>query len=498
MSTQKAVLFLTFNRLDTAQKVFEQIKIAQPPRLYLASDGARKDKMGEAEAIENVRMWILDNVNWDCEIKTLFREENLGCGKAVSSAISWFFEQEEDGIILEDDCLPSQSFFTFCEKLLDYYKDDKRIWHISGYNPMGLTKLKDSYYFAKVMLCWGWASWADRWENYNFDLKEYSGETIKNFSQDKNVQKYWLNILEKMKNFEIDTWDYQWTFTIVKNNGFCIVSTKNLISNIGFEGTHFSSSEKNSNLDKPIYEIEGIVHPRLIKFNKKIIDLIYKNAFGIKFKSFKEILFNKEKDENKRILTILGIKIKYKKKRGKKNKNYINNPNFNIDSTAKINSERIRFKDFSKLKIGKMSIIEGNLIFDKENSAISIGDRTFVGGNSSIIAYDNIEIGNDVLISWGCTLIDTNSHSVNFEERKNDVIDYYNGKKDWSKVVTMPIKINDKVWIGFNSIILKGVTIGEGAIVAAGSVVTKNIEPYTIVGGNPAKKICEVSKNETF
>lgn len=202
-------------------------------------------------------------------------------------------------------------------------------------------------------------------------------------------------------------------------------------------------------------------------------------------------LFVKEKEDNRIILRIFGIKITYST-----NKSSMSNHNFQIDKTAKIDMRDISCKTGSKFKIGEMSIMQGNLVFGKENASISIGDRTFIGGGTNVYSYENIEIGNDVLVSWGCTLIDTNSHSVNFDERKNDVVDWYYGKKDWSNVICKPIKICDKAWIGFNSIILKGVTIGEGAVVGCGSVVTKDVEPYTTVAGNPAKKIGEAAKNE--
>lgn len=278
---KKSILFLIFNRLDTTQRVFKQIKIAKPPKLYIASDGPRFAKEGEAETVAKVRKWVLDNIDWTCEVKTLFREENLGCGHAVSSAINWFFSQEESGIILEDDCLPNQDFFTFCEELLDRYKDNKKVWHIAGNNPLGIVDIQESYYFAKIMHCWGWASWADRWQNYDFDLKDYEEENLKNFSDDKYVQKYWSKILKKMKNHEIDTWDYQWAFKIVKEKGLCINPSKNMISNIGFEGTHFSVSENDSRLNAPVYEINDIVHPEEIILNESVINLIYKDVFQI-------------------------------------------------------------------------------------------------------------------------------------------------------------------------------------------------------------------------
>ncbi len=286
----KPVLFLIFNRLDTTKIVFEQIKLAKPSKLYLASDGARVSKEDETQIVAEVRQWVLDNIDWPCEVKTLFSDENLGCGKAVSGAITWFFSQEESGIILEDDCVPNQSFFMYCEELLDKYKDDQHIWHIAGNNPLGITDCDGSYYFAKIMHCWGWASWADRWQHYNFDLIDYSNQNVQNFSDDKYIQKYWLNILNKMRNHEIDTWDYQWTFEIIKNNGLCINPSKNLISNIGYEGVHYSNSEGDSRLNTPTYEIDTIIHPKTIEFDENAVDSIYENVFYIKKPSLRDFL----------------------------------------------------------------------------------------------------------------------------------------------------------------------------------------------------------------
>lgn len=277
---QKAVLFLIFNRIDSTQKVFEQIKIAKPPRLYIASDGARNEE--EKIIVENIRKWVLDNIDWPCEVKTLFRDENLGCRISVKASITWFFEQESDGIILEDDCLPNQSFFRFCEELLDKYKDNKKIWHITGFNPLGTCKCKESYYFAKVQHCWGWASWADRWKYYEFELEAYNNENVKKFSSDKYIQDYWLHILKQIKKHEIDCWAYQWAFTIIEHDGLCINPCKNLVSNIGNEGVHFKASEKNNVLNTPTEEISEIVHPKKIEFNHKYINLIYKKFLKLK------------------------------------------------------------------------------------------------------------------------------------------------------------------------------------------------------------------------
>ncbi|MDP2237968.1 MAG: nucleotide-diphospho-sugar transferase [Bacteroidales bacterium] len=240
-SIKTPVLFLVFNRPDATKQVFEAIRKAKPPRLYVAADGPRISKDGEAQLVQQVRS-IATNVDWDCEVKTLFRDENLGCKYAVSVAITWFFQQEEQGIILEDDCLPSQSFFLFCEELLGRYKDDLRVWHISGNNfQNGVKRGESSYYFSKFNHIWGWASWANRWSNYDVEIKSYDSFIANNVLNDlfelDQDKKYWSNIFDLVNNGKIDTWDYQWTYTVWVNSGLSVLPNKNLVSNIGFGPT---------------------------------------------------------------------------------------------------------------------------------------------------------------------------------------------------------------------------------------------------------------------
>jgi acetyltransferase-like isoleucine patch superfamily enzyme len=149
----------------------------------------------------------------------------------------------------------------------------------------------------------------------------------------------------------------------------------------------------------------------------------------------------------------------------------------------------------NKLHVGDQCIIEGTLHFDKADASIIIGNRTFIGGGTSLLCSTNISIGNDVLIAWGCTILDHNSHSLNWQYRQEDVLNWFHKKINWDHIKQSPITIGDKVWIGFNCIILKGVTIGEGAVIAAGSVITKDVEPYSVVGGNP-QRVLKQKHNE--
>lgn len=159
--------------------------------------------------------------------------------------------------------------------------------------------------------------------------------------------------------------------------------------------------------------------------------------------------------------------------------------NFSIAPTAKIKPSQVRNPERGHLSIGAFSIIEGRIVFEG-NANVRIGERTFIG-SSLIDAYTSVNIGNDVLISWGCDILDHDSHTLEFKLRKNDVLDWYHGCKDWTYVKNAPVTINNKVWIGLRCIILKGVSIGEGSVVAAGSVVIRDVPSWTLVGGNPAR-----------
>ena len=163
----------------------------------------------------------------------------------------------------------------------------------------------------------------------------------------------------------------------------------------------------------------------------------------------------------------------------------------NIHQTSKVNIYGIHNIVKGFVEIGEYSIVEGNIFLEHHGAQVKVGSRTFIGG-SSLFCATSITIGDDVLISFGCSIADHDSHSIYFEERKNDVIEWYYGRKDWTHVKTNPVCIGNKVWIGMHSIITEGINIGEGAIIGAGSVVTKDVPPWTIVAGNPAKIIRSV------
>jgi hypothetical protein len=278
-----AVLFLVFNRPDVTQRVFEAIREAKPTRLYIAADGARKDKNGEAEKVNKVRE-IVKSVDWVCEVKTLFRDENLGCKKAVSGAIDWFFEHEEQGIILEDDCLPHQDFFTFCTTLLDKYADNNDVWVITGNNFQdGNWRGDSSYYFSIYNHVWGWASWRRAWKmrdmeiNFWPDWKKRSSWQM--FWNDKVARTYWEKIFDLMYQRKIDTWDYPWTASIWYHGGLTVIPNVNLVSNIGFGKDSTHTRFKSPYAELKTDTLTNLKHPRLVIQDNEADRYTFDNVF---------------------------------------------------------------------------------------------------------------------------------------------------------------------------------------------------------------------------
>lgn len=281
------VAFIIFNRPDTTERVFTEIRKAQPSKLLVIADGPRMDRPGEAEKCAQTRA-IIDKVDWDCEVLKNYSDENLGCGARISTGISWVFDQVEESIILEDDCVPHPSFFQFCQELLEKYRYDDRIMQISGDNFLfGKGNTDYSYYFSMFshpVSIWGWASWRRAWEKYDFDIKLWpeirDGELLKNYLGDNRFSDNWTKIFDDVYSRKF-TWDYQWTFCRWIQNGLCLVPSQNLVSNIGWgiDATHTVTANTIwENI--PCEEIEyPLKHPPYILCDHNADRLVLKRAW---------------------------------------------------------------------------------------------------------------------------------------------------------------------------------------------------------------------------
>ena len=289
------ILFLIFNRPDLTHRVFKSIKEAKPKRLYIAADGPFSNNKFEKKLCYESRK-IIKSIDWECELKTLFKEKNLGCKIAVSQAIEWFFDHEKEGIILEDDCLPTQSFFLFCQDLLDKYRYEDKIGAICGFysNEMDYQP-KQSYFMSRYLRVWGWAGWRRTFEDYESNLKfliEKNNTWEKDIfsNNDFLLKKYWQEMFKEVACERINTWDVQLQYLLWKKKQYVLVPTKNLIKNIGWSnGAHSQNKDHNhdihtSEIGFPLDHLEILIRDTLAdKFIEKKSYRITKFAFLKKY-----------------------------------------------------------------------------------------------------------------------------------------------------------------------------------------------------------------------
>ena len=243
------VLMVVFNRPDTTKQVFERVRAVRPKALFVAADGPRPSVSGDQALCEEALRSVTDSIDWACDLKVLRRSQNLGCKTAMSSAISWFFDNVSSGIILEDDCIPSLSFFPFCREMLAKYQDDERIGHVGGFNcQLGRKRGSGSYYFSRYFHVWGWATWERAWDGYDVEMSDYPEFLKMNLLNDlfetEVVRRFWRKNFDSVFEGRLDTWDYQWVYKNLKEGRLAIIPNANLVQNIGFrsDATHTKDS----------------------------------------------------------------------------------------------------------------------------------------------------------------------------------------------------------------------------------------------------------------
>jgi hypothetical protein len=276
------VAFFIFNRPDTTWKVFERIREAKPQKILIIADGARFP--AELNKCKQARS-IVEKVDWNCEILTNFSDINLGCKARLSSGLDWVFAEVEEAIILEDDCLPTESFFYFCDTLLKYYRNDERIMHISGNNFQFRNYATDcSYFFSKYGGIWGWASWRRAWQHYDCDMRTWldvkRNHTIDYIYDDWAEKLYWTNIFDLVINGIPDTWDYQWLYARWLQKELSICPVVNLVSNIGFNSNATHTSNDNHLANMKTEDIWEINHPSSINRDYLADTYVFDYCYG--------------------------------------------------------------------------------------------------------------------------------------------------------------------------------------------------------------------------
>jgi len=488
---QTPILFLVFNRTDTTEKVFAAIKKLQPAYLYVAADGPRINKEGEAEKCAAVRAIIDNGVDWPCTIKKLYRTDNLGCGVAVSEAISWFFEHEEQGIILEDDTLPNESFFSFCSEMLALYMHNEEVMHISGSNYADTSSLNESHYFTRLPFIWGWATWKRAWKHYDFSLKYASADSklaiLNNAFSNPEIVAFWNQTLQHFaltpKSY---TWDYQWFLSLWRLKGLVVQPSKNLVTNIGFgEGaTHTSSTDHHlADLQTQVLNSEKVFTRKTVF----VVDYILENInFKFYFQGSRVINNWQLKDLVKKISITLPYKVLSFLKPFYHN---LSNKILNTTPVFQNMKESVYYPnsiiDYASVVSNKSKIYPRCELYNTKINDFTYVAEKCIFKNTTVGKF--CSIGPNLVSGWGIHPTNGISTSPMFYSTMKQ-----NGftLSSVDKIQEMkPVYIGNDVFIGMNVTILDGVSIGDGAIIGAGAVVSKDIPPYAIAVGVPIKII---------
>ncbi|MDA9962739.1 hypothetical protein N9D63_07620 [Opitutales bacterium] len=266
------IAFIVYKRPDTTRRVFETIRQARPPRLYLIADGPKSPDL--KSKCREVRQIVESGIDWNCELNRIYSDKNLGCARRVQTGLDLVFEQEDQAIILEDDTLPDPSFFTFCEELLFRYKYTESVFHIAGMNmfPQLFTG-ENSYCFTSIANMWGWATWSRAWKHYDLQMPDWNNENKKQFLSKWCLTRSLQKDMGSMFDLHCDnddpwTWDYQWFYACWRNNGLAVISSRNIVSNIGIgpDATHtVTDSPVDLYPDKLQSQSFPLIHPNTIQ-----------------------------------------------------------------------------------------------------------------------------------------------------------------------------------------------------------------------------------------
>lgn len=255
------ILVTAFNRADHVEKAMDAIREYKPKRLYLECDGPRENKAGEREAVEATRQTMLNKVDWPCEVKTLFREENLGCAKAMNGAITWFFENEEYGIVCEDDIILSQDFFRFCEDILPRYINNEQVMEVVSRNHSHRIDIPNSYVYSYRYNCWGWASWRRAWKKMDMSMSAAPSLTYRFMFKKLGIFEGFMRMYYFKSGYKhletFNSWAWRWFLSILVNDGLVIIPGVNLSKNIGIDGgAHYEAGDVDPYADLQIGHME--------------------------------------------------------------------------------------------------------------------------------------------------------------------------------------------------------------------------------------------------
>jgi len=289
MSLKTAVAIAVFNRPEHTGRLMESLRMAKPRHLFVVADGARRDHGSDADHCRTVLDTVDRAIDWPCEVRRNISDTNLGCGRRIATGLDWVFEQVEEAIILEDDCIPDPSFFRFCEEMLVRYRDDDRIVHIGGNNFQGgIRRGPHSYFFSRYNHIWGWATWRRAWKHFDHQMRDWPAVkaegSLRHLLSAPGEYDYWSHLFDDMAAQEPwpKTWGYAWTYACFKN-GLSVYPNVNLVSNIGFgeDATHCTGDSPHANLAAEAMDFP-LSHPSCFVADREADVYTVEEHFGVR------------------------------------------------------------------------------------------------------------------------------------------------------------------------------------------------------------------------
>ncbi len=288
MAYDVPIAFCIYNRPGMARQVLKAIREQRPRKLFVIADGPKADdELDELRVQETLRS--LELIDWDCDVMLGDSLVNLGCRNRIASGLTWAFEQTEQLVILEDDCLPTAAFFGYCRDLLDRYADEERVMMISGDRFYPSTEADTSYYFSRWTHIWGWASWRRAWQKFDVDINSWpmnENQTKLRASSSPREYTAWRSVFERVYRQELDTWDFSWQHACWLNNGLVAIPPRNLVTNIGFGATATHTQDSNSRwANLPAFDFCNYSHPACVQRDVVADDWAYQNIFAPVFET---------------------------------------------------------------------------------------------------------------------------------------------------------------------------------------------------------------------
>lgn len=277
------ILLIIFNRPDKVRRLIDSLRAIKPTKIYISADGPRDSVPADTELCKQARAMV-SQINWPCEVITNFHERNTGSDFGPEKALNWFFDNVDEGIILEDDCSPHPDFFHFAKEMLSRYRSNEQIMLISGNNfQNGIIRGDGNYYFSKYPSTWGWASWKRAWNHYDTNTTAYDDflekEKINTICQSNAEKKFFLKFFNQIHTHKIEHWDIKWIFTIWNNDGIAIIPNVNLVQNVGFGKDATHTIKHDDTMVIKASPLEKIVHPSIITVNKEADAYLFKHIY---------------------------------------------------------------------------------------------------------------------------------------------------------------------------------------------------------------------------